>query len=69
MERYAERKLDKAEDALKSSQRKARRWYHTFINGEKPYQLKEIHIFLVAFAAGIAIGIASGQWIGGLCVT
>jgi hypothetical protein len=38
-----------------------RHWYHTFINGEEPYQLKEIHVFLVAFAAGVAIGIASGH--------
>lgn len=61
MERYVDRKLDKAEDVLKRKERKARRWYHTFINGEKPFQLKEIHIFLVAFAAGVAIGIASGH--------
>jgi FUN14 domain-containing protein 1 len=60
VERYVDRKLDKAEDALKRSERKAQRWYHTFINGEKPYQVNEIHIFLVAFAAGVAIGIASG---------
>jgi len=61
VERYVDRKLDKAEDVLKRKERKARRWYHTFIDGEKPCQLKEIHIFLVAFAAGVAIGIASGH--------
>ena len=61
MERYVDRKLDKAEDILKRRQRKVRHWYHTFINGEEPYQLKEIHVFLVAFAAGVAIGIASGH--------
>ncbi|PNF25550.1 hypothetical protein B7P43_G05190 [Cryptotermes secundus] len=60
VERYVDRKLDKAEDVLKRKERKARRWYHSLINSEEPYQLKEIHIFLVAFAAGLAIGIASG---------
>ncbi|KDR16193.1 hypothetical protein L798_09609, partial [Zootermopsis nevadensis] len=60
VERYVDHKLDKAEDTLKRSERKAKRWYHTFINGEKPYQVKEIHIFLAAFSAGVAIGIASG---------
>jgi FUN14 domain-containing protein 1 len=60
VERYADRKLDKAEAALKKNERKVRCWYHTFVSGEKPYQVKEIHIFLVAFAAGVAVGIASG---------
>jgi hypothetical protein len=62
VERYVDRKLDKAEDILKRRERKARSWYHTFITGEKPCQLKGIHIFLVGFAAGLAIGIASGHW-------
>jgi len=61
VDRYVDRKLDKAEDILKRKERKVRRWYHTFVNGENPCQLKEIHIFLVAFAAGVAIGIASGH--------
>jgi FUN14 domain-containing protein 1 len=61
VERYVDRKLDKAEDVLKRKERKAGRWYHSFINSEDPYRLKEIHIFLVAFAAGVAIGIASGH--------
>jgi FUN14 domain-containing protein 1 len=61
VERYVDRKLDKAEDILKKKEHTARRWYHSFINGEEPYQLKEIHIFLVAFAAGVAIGIVSGR--------
>jgi FUN14 domain-containing protein 1 len=61
VERYVDRKLDKAEDVLKRKEHQARRWYHTFVSGDKPYQLKEIHIFLVAFAAGAAIGIASGH--------
>jgi FUN14 domain-containing protein 1 len=61
VERYVDRKLDKAEDILKRREHKARSWYHTFITGEKPYQLNGIHIFLVGFAAGLAIGIASGH--------
>lgn len=69
VERYVDDKLDKAEDVLKRKERKVRRWYHSFINSEEPYQLKEIHIFLVAFAAGVAMGIASGQWAAGFYVT
>jgi FUN14 domain-containing protein 1 len=61
VERYVDRKVDKAEDILKGQERKARRWYRSLINSEEPYQLKEIHIFLVAFAAGVAIGIATRQ--------
>jgi FUN14 domain-containing protein 1 len=61
VERFVDRKLDKAEDVLKRKEHQARRWYHTFVSGEKQYKLKEIHIFLVAFTAGVAIGIASGH--------
>jgi FUN14 domain-containing protein 1 len=61
VERYVDRKLDKAEDVLKRKERRTRHWYHTFVSDEKLCQLKKIHIFLVAFAAGVAIGIASGH--------
>lgn len=54
-ERYVERKLDKAEEVLKNRQDKAGRW----IKGDPKCQLKKIHIFVVSFMAGIAIGIAT----------
>ncbi|KAJ9584545.1 hypothetical protein L9F63_021103 [Diploptera punctata] len=60
VERCVDRKLDKAEELLSRQERRVRSWYSTYILGEEPLQLKEIHIFLVAFAAGVAIGIASG---------
>lgn len=68
MERYVDRKLDKAEDVLKRKERKCDAGIITFVSGEESCQLKEIHIFLVAFAAGVAIGIASGHWTISLCV-
>ncbi|KAK6619620.1 hypothetical protein RUM43_012377 [Polyplax serrata] len=59
--RYVDRKLDKAEDMLKSNERKARRWYHTFINnnGHGGYQLQELHLFMASFAAGVTFGFAT----------
>ena len=55
-----DRKIDKAEDILSRQERRAKSWYQRYIIGEEPYRVKEIHIFLVAFAAGVAIGVASG---------
>lgn len=47
VERFVDRKIDKAET-------KAKRWW----GGEK-CQVKEIHIFLASFLAGIALGVAT----------
>jgi len=60
VERCIDKKLDKAERLLKQGKARTRRWYHTLI-GEDDFQLKEIHFFLVSFAAGVAIGIASAN--------
>lgn len=61
LERYVDRKIDKAEDILKSKQRKARSWYHSFINNGDGdgYELQELHIFIASFAAGLAFGFAT----------
>ncbi|PSN51026.1 hypothetical protein C0J52_07454 [Blattella germanica] len=61
VERYVDRKIDKAEDVLAKRQRKVKRWYHSFVDDEEPYKLKEIHVFLLSFATGVAIGLISGQ--------
>lgn len=47
VERYVDRKIDKAET-------KAKRWW-----GCDKCQTKEIHIFIVSFIAGIALGVAT----------
>ncbi|XP_018325535.1 FUN14 domain-containing protein 1 isoform X1 [Agrilus planipennis] len=58
MERYVDRKIDKAEDILKKKQKTAKRWY-TSIIGEEEWKLKEIHIFCVSFIAGLALGVGT----------
>ncbi|XP_051162855.1 FUN14 domain-containing protein 1 isoform X1 [Leptopilina boulardi] len=60
MERFVDQKLDKAEKLLKNGERTTRRWYHS-ITGDSKFQVKEIHIFLAAFGAGLAIGLASAN--------
>lgn len=58
MERYVDRKMDKAEDVLKNRQSKVGRWYSS-LSGTSDGKLKEFHIFLISFVAGIAIGVAT----------
>ncbi|KAF2880488.1 hypothetical protein ILUMI_25695 [Ignelater luminosus] len=58
MERYVDRKLDKAEEVVKDRKAKAKRWYSS-VTGNNDGKLKEIHIFLMSFAAGVALGIAT----------
>lgn len=50
-ERYVDRKVDQAEGVLKKGQKKAKRWY----NGGNG--VTEMHIFIISFVAGIAIGV------------
>lgn len=58
-ERYVDRQLDRAEDALRQKQRKARKWYTAFVGNEKRVCINEFHLFLGAFIAGCALGIGS----------
>ncbi|GLH14388.1 Uncharacterized protein GBIM_18804 [Gryllus bimaculatus] len=60
VERYVDRKVDKAEDVLKKKQRKARRWYHSFVGDGENFEVQEIHIFLTSFMVGLAVGIVTG---------
>lgn len=60
VERYVDKKLDKAEQLLKNGESQTRRWYHS-ITGDSSFQVKETHIFLAAFGAGLAIGLASAN--------
>ncbi|KAJ8981478.1 hypothetical protein NQ317_007004 [Molorchus minor] len=56
-ERYVDRKVNVAEGHLKKGQGRVKKWYSDFA-GEN-CQLKEIHIFIVSFVAGVAIGIGT----------
>ncbi|RZC34638.1 FUN14 domain-containing protein 1-like [Asbolus verrucosus] len=58
VEKYVDRQVDKAESTFKKKQGKARSWYAQ-IMGDSGCQLKEVHIFLVSFVAGVAIGIGT----------
>ncbi|XP_022901211.1 FUN14 domain-containing protein 1-like [Onthophagus taurus] len=57
-ERFLERKVDRAEDVIKGKAKKAKRWYSGLM-GDSDCRLEEIHIFLLSFCAGVAIGIAT----------
>lgn len=57
LERFANRKLDKVEGALKKQENKARRW---FTNDRDEYQLSEMQIFAASFASGVALGMLIG---------
>lgn len=58
-ERYVDRKIDQAESAVKKSQKKAKKWYATFIGDDSGPKINNFHIFLIGFTGGVAIGLAS----------
>ncbi|XP_067008437.1 FUN14 domain-containing protein 1 [Anabrus simplex] len=60
-EKYIDRKVDKAEELLKKTQRKGRRWYHSVVDGDDYFQVKEIHIFLASFVVGLAVGMVTAS--------
>lgn len=56
-----DRKLDEAEDAMKKSQQKATKWYSKLIGDEKGPKINNLHIFLLSFTGGMAIGLACAK--------
>lgn len=58
-ERFVDRKLDRAENLLKSKTKKAKKWYSKLIGDENGPKVNDLHIFLTAFVGGIALGVAS----------
>lgn len=60
-ERYVDRKLDQAEGVLKKGQKKAKKWYSSLIGDETGAKINNLHIFLLGFTGGVAIGLASGR--------
>lgn len=57
-ERFVDRKIDQAENAMKKGQKKANKWYTTLIGDETGPKINNLHIFLMSFTGGVAIGLA-----------
>lgn len=58
-ERFVDRKSQQIEDKLKKGQKKARKWYANLIGDENGPKVNELHIFMLSFMAGMALGIGS----------
>ncbi|KAF5283426.1 hypothetical protein FQA39_LY04802 [Lamprigera yunnana] len=53
LENYVDKKADEVEGVVKDRQKAAKRWYSKFTGQNN--KLKEIHVFLISFVAGVAI--------------
>lgn len=60
MERYVDKKLDKAENLLRKKERKAKRWFNRLSGDEDEFIFQEIHVFLASYLVGVAVGITFG---------
>ncbi|XP_031831031.1 uncharacterized protein LOC116426350 isoform X2 [Nomia melanderi] len=60
VERYVDKKLDKAEQLLKNGESRTRRWYHS-VTGDTSFKPKEFHFFITSFVTGLALGMATGN--------
>ncbi|KOB65651.1 FUN14 domain-containing protein 1 [Operophtera brumata] len=60
IERFVDRKLDKAEGLLKKKETKAKKWYNKF-TGDDDYHATESHVFMASFVAGMALGLICGK--------
>ncbi|XP_065223212.1 FUN14 domain-containing protein 2 isoform X1 [Planococcus citri] len=59
VERFVDKKLDKAETVLKKKERKAKQWFCRATDDEC-FIFEEIHVFLASFLAGVAFGMTCG---------
>ncbi|KAE8742048.1 hypothetical protein FOCC_FOCC012423 [Frankliniella occidentalis] len=57
MERFVDRKLDKAEESLRSNKRKARRWWNAMTKEDGSFELTSTHIFHAGFFVGLALSL------------
>ncbi|XP_076685734.1 FUN14 domain-containing protein 1 isoform X2 [Andrena cerasifolii] len=60
VERFVDKKLDKAEQLLKNGESRTRRWYQN-VAGDNTFKTTEFHFFIASFVAGLALGIATGK--------
>ncbi|KAL6267260.1 hypothetical protein P5V15_000334 [Pogonomyrmex californicus] len=61
VERFVDKKMDKAGRLMKQGQIRTRRWYHALIGSDDSFQPTEFHFFLVSYVAGVALGIATAK--------
>ncbi|KAJ1527195.1 hypothetical protein ONE63_008726 [Megalurothrips usitatus] len=57
MERYVDRKLDKAEEALRKNKRSARRWWNSMTKEDGSFEITKTHIFYAGFSLGLALSL------------
>lgn len=60
MERFVDRKLDKAEELINKKQIKAKRWFES-ATGNEYYSATTTDVFVASFVAGLAIGLLCGR--------
>ncbi|XP_076246997.1 uncharacterized protein LOC143186979 isoform X2 [Calliopsis andreniformis] len=60
VERFVDKKLDKAEQLLKNGESRTRRWYHS-VTGDSAFRPTEFHFFITSFVAGLALGMVTGR--------
>jgi FUN14 domain-containing protein 1 len=53
------RNADRVEDALRKKSKKVKSWYSNLIGDENGPHINELHIFMLSFAAGLALGLGS----------
>lgn len=58
-DRFVDRKLDQVESLLNKKQKSVKKWYSNFIGDANGPKLNELHIFVISFAAGIALGLGT----------
>jgi FUN14 domain-containing protein 1 len=58
-ERFLDRKAQQVEDKLKKTEKKVKKWYSNLIGDENGPKINEFHIFVISFAAGVALGIGT----------
>lgn len=60
LENKLNKAADKAEQLVNRGDRQARKWYHRLAYGED-LEVKELQVFTTAFAAGVALGLLTGN--------
>ena len=58
VEDFVDKKAEQVETIVKNRKKVAKRWYSS-LTGGSDNKLKEIHVFIISFVAGIAIGVGT----------
>jgi FUN14 domain-containing protein 1 len=60
LENKLNKAADKAEEFFNRGETVSRRWYHKVLTGED-LRMKDLQVFFIAFAGGVAIGVLTGS--------